>query len=166
MFGISKHGSRTRAIGLWCVVTVAIQIGCRALDPDYAYRTRPYSVTRLTLDSPGVRRLLAAAGAREKEENEYWRGQNQEAQLQQIEDMELHPERYMVERSKLLNAMAQQPGFEVTGEQYFREIDQSDAGCAKEPASSSNYVLVRVTTGPLKGREGWACDADVKRRGP
>jgi hypothetical protein len=108
---------------------------------------------------------LGAAGKREKEEADYWRRQGPQAAGRRHEEMELHPDRYTVERNELLTAMARQPGFEVTGEQYFRGIDQSDAGCAKEPTTSSNFVLVRITTGSLKGREGWACNRDVEFRG-
>jgi len=71
----------------------------------------------------------------------------------------------MVERRKLLSEMARQPGVTVTGEQYFRIIEESPAGCADDPVTTSNYLKVRATTGPSKGSEGWACSRDVQPTG-
>jgi hypothetical protein len=71
----------------------------------------------------------------------------------------------MVERRRLLDAMARQPGVLVAGEQYFRILEQSSVGCADDPITTSNFLRVRVTTGPSKGLEGWACSRDVQPTG-
>ena len=86
-------------------------------------------------------------------------------QVQLTIDMRAHPKRYMAERSKLIETMAQQAGILVTGEQYFRILEESPAGCADDPVTTSNYLRVRVSTGPSKGSEGWACSRDVQPRG-
>jgi len=116
-------------------------------------------------DSPEVRRLLSDAAARDAEADGLRRQLPDEEQIRLHNEMGLHPERYMVERRKLLSEMARQPGVTVTGEQYFRIIEESPAGCADDPVTTSNYLKVRATTGPSKGSEGWACSRDVQPTG-
>ena len=136
--------------------------GCRLY---YDCVTRPGSVTKLVADSAEVRHLLAEAANRETETDRLRRELPDQQLIQLTIDMREHPERYMVERRKLLDTMGRQPGVFVTGEQYFRILEQSPAGCADDPVTTSNYLRVRVTTGPSKGSEGWACSRDVQPTG-
>jgi len=77
-----------------------------------------------------------------------------------------HPEQYLIERMRLIDSIGRQPGVFVEGQQYYRVPEQSDVGCDLILIHSANYVRVRVTTGPLKDREGWACDLEVQPDGP
>jgi hypothetical protein len=116
-------------------------------------------------DSPQVRRLLSEAANLEAEKHRSRQALPDPQQVQLTIDMRAHPKRYMAERSKLIETMAQQAGILVTGEQYFRILEESPAGCADDPVTTSNYLRVRVSTGPSKGSEGWACSRDVQPRG-
>jgi hypothetical protein len=149
---------------LWIVFALSLA-SCRLFDPAYACITRPGSITKLVADSPEVRRLLTDAATLEAEKLRSRRALPDPEQLQLTIDMRAHPEQYMAERRKLLETMAQQPGVLVTGEQYFRILEQSPAGCADDPVTTSSYLRVRVSTGPSKGSEGWACSRDVQPRG-
>ncbi len=137
-------------------------VACRDLDPNFGCVTRPGSETKLVADSAEVRRLLSEAASRE-EKTKRLRLQLPEDQFTKLRlDMEVHPERYMSERNALFAAMGRQPSVTVVGQQYFRCLEASPAGCAKDPSTTSNYMRVRVTTGPSKGAEGWACSRDVQ----
>jgi hypothetical protein len=124
------------------------------------------SVTKLVADSPEVRRLLADAENQDDENDSLLRQLPREQGIQRMHDMAAHPERYMAERRKFLDAMLRLPGVVVSGEQYFSIVGQSAARCADDPLSTSFYLLVRTTTGPAKGSEGWACSRDVQPLGP
>jgi hypothetical protein len=140
--------------------------GCRSLDPRYACVTAPGSVTKLVADSPEVRRLLGDAADQDAEKDRLRRQLSWEQQMQLVVDMDKHPERYMAERRKFLDAMLRLPGVLVAGQQYFSILGQSAAGCAVDPVSTSFYLRVRTTTGPAEGSEGWACSRDVQPIGP
>jgi hypothetical protein len=139
--------------------------GCRSLNPNYAYVSQRYSEVRLVNDSPEVRRLLDAGAAQDAATRRSFDDLTPDQQLELNKDLHSHPERHMADRRKLVEAMGDQPGFIVTGEQYFRVLEQSPAGCASDPVTTSNYVRVRVSTGQAKGKEGWACSRDVQPTG-
>jgi hypothetical protein len=152
-----------KGIGAWRVLgpifLMVAAAGCRLY---YDCITRPGSVTKLVADSPEVHHLLAAAADRDAETMRLRRELSAQRQIDLTNDMMLHPKRYMVERRELLNTMARQPGVFVTGEQYFRILEQSPARCADYPNDTSTYLRVRVATGPSRGNEGWACSRDVQ----
>ena len=108
---------------------------------------------------------MAAAAQKEDEDKARARQETLEDFRAHREDMRLHPEIYLAQRRKLLDAMATQPGFVVSGKQYFRFLEYSNAPCGDDPASSFNFTLVRVASGPMKGRVGWVCDRDAQRIG-
>jgi hypothetical protein len=137
--------------------------GCRALDPRYAFVTGEGSTTRLVQDSPKVGRLLEQAWRHNLVAGEMWAGRTEQEVVQLEYDINTHRDKYMTERRTLFAYMARQPGIIVTGKQYFRLLRQSATVCDPYgPIASDVYVLVRVTTGPAKGAEGWACDRDVQ----
>ena len=145
------------------MLTVA---GCRALDPDYAFATRADSTTRLVRDSPEVRRLLEQAGSHDLVAGRMWAGRTEQERVQLESDIRSHPDKFMAERRALFDDMAGRPGVTVIGAQYFRLLHESATVCDPYvPIASDVYVLVRVTTGPAKGAEGWACDRDVQSMG-
>jgi hypothetical protein len=99
------------------------------------------------------------------ERENFQKGRTKEEQIQLMVEADRHPERYLTDRIRLIDSIGQQPGLLVTGQQYFRLLEQSDVGCDLSLIHSANYVRVRVTTGPLKEREGWSCDLDVQPTG-
>jgi hypothetical protein len=155
---LDRNRIRTRR-ALGTILLMLSAAGCRLY---YDCITRPGSVTKLVADSVEVRRLLAGAAGREAQAERSRRELSNDQQVQLMNDMEARPERYMAERRKFLDSMGRQPGVFVAGEQYFRILEQSPAGCADDPVTTSNYLRVRVTTGPSKGSEGWACSRDVQ----
>lgn len=142
-----------------------VSVGCRDWDPRYAYVTERGSSTKLIADSPEVRRRLAQAPSRDVEREQIQKGRAWDEQLQLMEEIRQHPSQYLGARSDLLEWIGRQPGVVVEGEQYFRMLEQSSAGCDLLPIPSAMFIRVRVTTGPLAGREGWACNLDVKPTG-
>jgi hypothetical protein len=137
--------------------------GCRALDPDYAFVTGESSATRLVRDSPEVHRLLEHAWRHNLVAGKMWVGRTEQEVVQLEYDIRSHPDKYMAERQALFADMARLPGITVTGKQYFRLLRESATVCDPYgPIASDVYVLVRATTDPAKGAEGWACNRDVQ----
>jgi hypothetical protein len=57
-------------------------------------------------------------------------------------------------RQAFLEAFSGQPGADVAPGAYAREIEDTRIVCT---ADSAVFIRVRVTTGSLKGSEGWVC---------
>ena len=155
-------GGSVAAAFVMLTLSTLCTLGCQ-LFPDCT--TQPGSVTKLVTDSADVRRMLATAAERDEKMANSRRRLSQGQRRELFYDMEFHPERYMVERKNLIVAMAAEPGRPVPGKQGFRILEQSPAGCANDPFTTSNYLRVRVLTGPSKGSEGWACSRDVQPTG-
>jgi hypothetical protein len=85
---------------------------------------------KLVLDSPEVRRLILLQESRTSDSPEHVR---------------------------FIAAMAEQPGIEIPARSYARLVESSRARCGDDPTNHENYLRVRVTTGALKGEEGWTC---------
>jgi hypothetical protein len=145
--------------GLTLLAVFLLSTACELLDDCV---TRPGSVTKLVADSPEVRRMLGDAAAQDERFLLARRKLTREQGIQLTGEMLNHPERYMAERDKLLDAMRRQPGVIVTGQQYFRLIEQTQARCGPGPTDTAIFWKVRVVTGPSKGAEGWACSRDVQ----
>jgi len=155
----AKTRNGTRIVLLASIVVSAIvAAGCTLFDPDYAYVTREDSTVRLVADSRAVRGLLTEAAMRDAALNR----SQQNASAEERSRLTLEMQQPSAQRRQLISAMAQLGGVVVTGKHYFRELEQSTAGCDIYPISSATYVRVRVTTGPSKGSQGWACSRDVQ----
>lgn len=158
---ILRNRNGVRQVLLMAIPVLALA-GCRALDPRYAYVTGE-STPRLVRDSPEVRRLLEQAWRHNLVAGELWVGRTEQEVVQLEYDINTQRDKYMTERRALFADMARQPGITVTGKQYFRLLRESATVCDPfGPIASDVYVLVRVTTGPAKGAEGWACNRDVQ----
>jgi hypothetical protein len=57
--------------------------------------------------------------------------------------------------AQLLGAMAREPGVEIPGGSYARLVEFSQAQC--EDFNRFHFMKVRITSGPRRGAEGWAC---------
>jgi hypothetical protein len=113
----------------------------------------------LAYDSPEIRRLLADENAREEEVNDsFWRSKpTREDGIKRIQDMSMHSERYPPGRQEFMNTMKNMPAFSVPAKSYFTVIESSKSRCGCMPVETLSYVFVRVTTGPSRGKQGWAC---------
>lgn len=137
--------------------------GCRAFDQDYAYISASELTTRLVLDSPAVERLL---DRNDLIAGKDWPHHTDQERIQGYQYVEEHLEEFKAERQVLLDTMAKQPGFTVEGRQSFRLLRESSVSCEPSGHSSSSiFILVRVSTGPSKGMEGWTCTKDVAPTG-
>lgn len=149
---------------LCCLIAASLfGFGCRAFDPDYAYISTSELTTHLVLDSPSVERLLDRDDLISGKD---WPHHTDQERLRGYQYVQEHVEEFRAERHVLLAAMANQPGFTVEGRQSFRLLRESSASCEPSGQSSSSiFILVRVSTGPSKGAEGWACTKDVAPTG-
>ena len=155
-----------RALICWTAIALLVFTGCRSLDPNYAYRTGENSTTRLILNSEQVQQLLLKAATRDLVAGQVRWERTEQERIQLEFDVEKHPDKYAAEREAVSETLAQQPGVTVIGKQYFRLLRDSVAPCdLSGRISSDTYILVRVTTGPAKGVEGWACSEEVQAIG-
>lgn len=58
--------------------------------------------------------------------------------------------------------MAAQPAELVGANVYLRLLEDSHVKCSA-PFHTTNFIRVRVTSGPLDQHEGWVCEDDVFR---
>jgi hypothetical protein len=121
----------------------------------------------LVSDSPEVRRLIADEDAGEEEVNRFWREHHSAEEIhQRLMDMAQHPERYPPGRSEFLETMTHMPGVYVEGRSYCSVIVRSKSTCGRLPIETASYLLVRISTGPSRGKEGWICESKVAGQFP
>ncbi len=133
---------------------------------------------RLVIDSADVQRFIANQSAlysRDRMEAAFF-SRRETSLLQELEqrktvrdrsaikndldELYKHPENYVPERIAFLDAMEQAPGFKVPPKTSCTILRRSEAICSRQPRSNSVYVKVGITSGALKGREGWGCEFD------
>jgi hypothetical protein len=155
---------------LCTTIVISLSLGCALLNPNrqnWIYGNSPNAQVLLLYDSPEVRRLLADENAREGEINRFWRDKHtQEEGVKRIHDMARHPEQYPPGRSKFLEDMAKMTGFYVPSKSYCRILEGSESKCGRLPIETAVYMLVRVTTGPLRGKQGWVCSSNAPQLFP
>lgn len=119
-------------------------------DENYRYTAR--KDVQLILDGPEVQRLLS-------EESGNIADREASSSLRPIDEMiefHQHPERYIPKHLEFLRAINAQPAEMVPEGSHARVLKSSKAQCGRIP-DSDIYAYFRVTTGPMKSREGWAC---------
>jgi len=153
------------------VIILMITAGCAAFKARFSSITADRPV-RLVLDSPEVRQLIARQEAfqpRERAEIDHFKKDRDRERTDDaagpLRESLQHPERYIPERTAFLDAMAQAPGVIVPGKSYCRILARSEAMCSRQPYYNPTYLKVRITSGPSKGQEGWACLGDDIRLG-
>jgi hypothetical protein len=159
-----------RALFCWLVATELISsAGCAFILPGRFWRLNGDSKVPVTLitDSPEVRRLLDEEDAREEEVSRFFREpHSREDGNAHVKDMALQPDQYPPGRSEFLKAMSQMPGISVTGRSYCELIERTKSKCGASPIETAVFVLVRVTTGPSRGKRGWICQTQVQQQFP
>lgn len=153
---------------------VALTFAACSLNPNYEDITDPSKSVRLVLDSNEARQLISRQDAFTPEERkeidlynrdiiavaqELDREQTKEA-THRYNEMKKNAARYIPERTAFLYAMARVPAVLVEPNSYCRVLQRSQAKCTNDPESNCEFVKVRVTSGPSRGREGWGCDGD------
>jgi hypothetical protein len=143
--------------------------GCAFILPGRFWRLNGHSKAPVTLitDSPEVRRMLAEEDAREEEVSRFWREPHtREEGIAHIRDMASHPDQYPPGRTEFLKAMSQMSGISVAGTSYCDLVERSKSKCGRLPIETAVYMLVRVTTGSSKGKQGWICEDAVQPQFP
>ena len=144
--------------------------GCALISSNRDFRIyggSPNTQVLLVTDSPEVRQVLTDEDAREEGVNRYWReAQTPEERRERIEDMTKHPEHYPSSRSEFLQSMARMPGVYVPERSYCRVIQRSKSTCGPTPIETAVYVMVSVTTGASRGRQGWVCESSIQKLSP
>jgi len=131
---------------------------------NYAYIARQNS--RLILDSPEVQNLLNGEGRNVAEREAFYSLKEAALDLAGIERMSefvQHPEQHMPKHFEFLGAIARQPAEVVPKGSSARFLSGSNAPCGHLP-DSNIYAKFRITSGPMKDSEGWACN--VSEIGP
>jgi hypothetical protein len=107
--------------------------------PAHVLVTHQYEPTRFVADTPEVRRLLSM------EEDVIAKGNYQEN---------------LPERNAIFDRVLIQPTVEFPPHSYARLLERSSAICSKGLYSNPIFLKVEATTGPAKGKIGWACLGD------
>jgi hypothetical protein len=107
---------------------------------------------QLILDSPEVQFLLSEEGANvaEKETSSSVRP------IKEYVEFVQHPERYIPKHLEFLAAIDKQASEVVPQGSHARALRSSKAPCGRIPLSDI-YAVFRITTGPMKNHQGWAC---------
>ena len=144
--------------------------GCALINPNrqaWIYDGSHHAKVLLISDSSEVRRLLAEEDVREEGVSRFWREKHTNEEIRnRIEDMMKLPEHYPVGRSEFLQAMGRMPGVYVSEKSYCRIIESSKSTCGRIPIETATFVMVRITSGPSQGKQGWVCQNSVKQLFP
>lgn len=82
-----------------------------------------------------------------------------------LKELNSHPERYIGDRIAFVNAMRSASCTMVPANSYGEFLDQREgARCGAGLFQTSDYIKVRITSGPAKGTVGWGCaPSDIVR---
>jgi hypothetical protein len=135
-------------------------IGCKS-EPEWVTSNLVLEV-HIVSDSPKVQHLVSSQEEHDAAELRWLRGEHPPGQPEPIEEKSdarsLH---------HFLDQMAAEPGFSVRGNTPCRMLKISAARCSRYRRDTWTYVKVRITAGPERGREGWACSVvDVASTAP
>lgn len=142
-------------------------MGCTLLKANRQLITRDGATTFLVQDNTMVERMLALQRIQDAEIEQFWKAKHsKEEGIQRVTDMQANPTHYTPGRKEFLSSMSQQPGVFIPEKTYLRLIEGSGAHCNANPLFTTTYIKVRITSGPLRGREGWACEDSIARTVP
>lgn len=136
------------------IICIAAYLYYRIFDPDIQEMTG--RDIRLVLDSDEIQRLVAQQSAFEPQE----RIEVHRHFAAGSPSTEREIEKFIPERITFLKTMGRAPTVAVPAKSYCRVLQRSNAVCSPRPIENPTYIRVRITSGPLKGREGWGCEGD------
>ncbi len=113
---------------LFCLA-ITCCAACAILQPGRFWRIWDPAGVTAAFDTAQTRELIRAQGARNEQ---------------------------FVGRGEFLEAMAKMPGFLVPYRSQCEVVERSRAACGP-PLYNELFVKVRITTGPMRGKEGWVC---------
>ena len=112
---------------------------------------------RLVIDSLNARRLVTLEETNSRDEIPTGEALSRKYGPAGIAERRIHPELYFPMHVRFVNAMKHQPSLQIRAKSYARLLESSTARCEVDPSLSANWVKVRITTGPERGREGLLC---------
>ncbi len=140
---------------------VVLTSGCQAKQT-LIIRNNERGNLQLVADSRAVQRLISDEEAVEKAVLDSWqKGSTPESTGQKLKDVADHPERYTPGRSQFLLEMQEQPGVVVRSPAHVKILGTSLAACTVTPFATTNFVNVRVSEGPDRGKAGWICSKKI-----
>jgi hypothetical protein len=143
-----------KTVGLAVIILLA---GCNA-DPVWTTSNLVPEV-QLISDSPDVQLLILAQEKSDAPELRWLKeSRSHDERVRGVQDRRQHPERYAPTLLSFLEAMAAKPAFAVRGGTTCRLVERSQARCTPDPLDTHAYVKVRITEGPKRGQQGWACE--------
>ena len=75
--------------------------------------------------------------------------------------------RKLVDDDRPLEDMLKMPGFTVPVKSYCSIIQRSSSKCGPFAEATAVYVLINVTSGPSRGKQGcWACETHIHQLFP
>ncbi len=114
---------------------------------------------QLISDSPEVQRLILAQEKSDATELRWLKeSQAHDERVRGVQDRRRNPGRYAPTLLSFLESMAAMPAFPVRGGTTCRLLERSQARCTPNPLDTHAYVKVRITGGPERGEQGWACE--------
>jgi hypothetical protein len=143
------------------LILMLASVGCDALNPNRQIMTR--TPTRVVSPSPEVQRLLSAQRTQDAESQRFWSEQHTRQEgIERTELLMRSPETIYPGRQVFLSSMASQPAELAPANVYLRLLEDSHVKCSSL-MYTTNFIRVRVTSGPLDGHVGWVCEDDVFR---
>jgi hypothetical protein len=110
-------------------------------------------------DSPEVQLLILAQEKSDATELSWLKkSQAHDERARGVQDRRRDPGRYAPTLLSFLEAMAAKPSLPVRGGTRCRLLERSQARCTPNPLDTRAYVKVRITEGPERGQQGWACE--------
>jgi hypothetical protein len=153
----------SRSVSILIAIPVVVMTcGCDTFNPNRQIRTQDTAVPLIAV-SPEVDHILSAEKTRHAQASQrvIIKG-SKEASFEQVEKFLWDPELEYPGHGNFLAAMAQQPSLTIPPKSYLRILEDSKAKC-DNPRYTTNFIKVRVTSGPLEGRIGWVCEDYVYR---
>lgn len=149
-----KVGRFSKIMGLAVIILLA---GCNS-DPVWT-TSNLVSEVQLISDSPDVQLLILAQEKSDAIELRWLKeSRAHDERVRGVEDRRQHPERYAPTLLSFLEAMAAKPAIAVRGGTTCRLVERSQARCTPDPLDTHAYVKIRITEGPKRGQQGWACE--------
>ena len=139
--------------------------GCAVVNPNRRAFVPAGSVdkVRIAFDSRTVRDLINEAAKQQTEIDRFWFAPHTAGEgARRVGDMSKHPELYPPARNEFREALERFPGATLHEKTFCRIIGAANVRCAF-PITMNSLLHIRITSGPLTGREGWVCDTHVSR---
>ncbi len=153
-----RRGLVTFAIVVGTIALVIVGVGWWIFSPSHAFYIldTPTGV-QLISDTSAVWRLITIEERDGPEEVRIGEALLIKYGPLAIVERRRHADQYFPQHVKFLDEMAHQPSVKAPNGSYVRLLVRTNAKCEADPTLSAEYAKVRITSGSLRGSEGWLC---------